>query len=331
MALLDATGFETLSGAGDFFSSFSASVPALSTSYGRNGSVGIQGTHFARNAVKNLGTTVATIVVGFAYKIQTIAAGTSNIFRLLDNGTVQFTMNYGNDGVVHSTGTADTWFIPVGVYMHIEAKITISNTVGEVTVRLNGVQVQHSTGIDTQQTANSYCTQFECMTGNTNTNEIWMDDLTLMDTSGSAFNDFIGDRRIIEQLPTGDGSVHTLTPSTGSNLYPCVDDATPNGDTDYISSSTPGDRALFTFPSLPVVSGSVLGLNVVFVARKDDAGTRTMRGSVKSGGVDASGATLSLGSSYARFAGQFTTNPNTGLPWTIASVNAAEVGVEVVA
>lgn len=331
MALLDATGFETLGTASNFFDSFPASTPSLSTAYGRNGSVGMQGTHFARDAIKNLGTTVTTFICGFAYKIQLLGVGNSTLFRLLDNSNVQFEMYYSNDGIVHCTGTASTWTISTGVYMHIESAVTIGNSTGAVAVRLNGIEVLNVTGIDTQQTGNAYCTQFECLTRNTNNNEVWMDDLTLMDDTGTAFNGFIGDKRIIEQLPTGDGSVVTMTPSTGTDLYACVDDSTPNGDTDYISSSTPGDRALFTFPALPVVTGDVLGMNVVFVGRKDDAGTRTVRGSVRSGGTDANGTTVSLPTSYARLSGQFLTDPDTGSPWTIASVNAAETGVEVVA
>lgn len=330
MAKLDATGFETLASASDFFDTLIGS-PGISTAYGRNGSKGMQGTAFNRQARKNLGKTVSTFIGAFAYKIQSIAAGTSNIMRLVDNGTVQAAMAYGEDGLVHCTGTAATWPIFTGTYMHIEVKCTISSTAGLWIVKVNGDEVFNVSGINTRAgTGNNYCTQFECLTQNTNNHEVYYDDMVLMDNTGSTFNDFIGDKRIVEQLPTGDGSVVTMTPSTGSTLYTTVDEATQNGDTDYIQSATPGERALFTFPALPVVTGQVLSADVLFTARKDDAGTRVLRGSAKSSGVNGNGADVSIGATYFRSRGEFLTDPNTGSAWTVAGVNAAEFGVEVV-
>ena len=69
------------------------------------------------------------------------------------------------------------------------------------------------------------------------------------------------------------------------------------------------------------------------VAEKDDSGTRTIRAAVKSGGTtsdNGSDFALTL-NSYVNFQGLFPTDPNSGVAWTVAGVNAAEFGVKTTA
>ena len=67
------------------------------------------------------------------------------------------------------------------------------------------------------------------------------------------------------------------------------------------------------------------------VARKDDAGSRSLRVVLKSGATTASGATRLLGTSYALYDDRFEVDPATGTAWTNAGVDALQAAVEVVA
>jgi hypothetical protein len=72
-------------------------------------------------------------------------------------------------------------------------------------------------------------------------------------------------------------------------------------------------------------------VQVATIARKDDAGGRSLRAVLKSGATTANGATRVLGTSYAVHEDRFEVNPATGAVWTKAGVDALQAGVEVVA
>jgi len=153
-------------------------------------------------------------------------------------------------------------------------------------------------GIDTQQSGNAYATQAGFGGGANVGGTYDYDDDILMDTSGSTMNDFIGDKRVLEQFPTGDGATMQFTPSTGIDGYAMVDEADPDDDTTYIEDATVGHVARFTFPALPVSTAEVLCADVLWFGKKTDAGTRTVKGSVKSVASTASGADFAMATSY---------------------------------
>ncbi len=74
-----------------------------------------------------------------------------------------------------------------------------------------------------------------------------------------------------------------------------------------------------------------MAVQVATAARKDDAGSRSLRALIRSGATTANGATRVLGTSYALYDDRFETDPATGTAWTKAGVDALEAGVEVTA
>jgi hypothetical protein len=76
---------------------------------------------------------------------------------------------------------------------------------------------------------------------------------------------------------------------------------------------------------------AILALQLATVARKDDAGSRSLRAVLRSDAVTATGATRSLATSYVLYDDPFDTDPATGGNWTRGAVDALEAGVEVVA
>jgi len=159
-----------------------------------------------------------------------------------------------------------------------------------------------------------------------------IDDLFVMDTTGTVFNGFMADRRIQTLIPNADGGVVDWAASSGTDVS-CVDDAlsAQNGDTDYIESSSPGQESRFALSNLPVSPASVDAVMIKLCARKSDAGDRTVRGLVNSSSSEAVGSAVGLTTTYGwKSSGVFLTNPNGSVAWTESAVNALEAGVEVV-
>ena len=112
----------------------------------------------------------------------------------------------------------------------------------------------------------------------------------------------------------------------GAANWMAVSDNPPDDNSSYVTDATIGDIDRYTFPS--IAGSQVFAVAVNLRAEKDDAGTRTIRAAVKSGATLAdNGADFALTlSSYFDFQGIFQTDPNTGVAWTVAGVNAAEFG-----
>lgn len=102
------------------------------------------------------------------------------------------------------------------------------------------------------------------------------------------------------------------------------------GEDTYISDSTIGHISRFVYP--PIIGSAIKTVVVTMRARKDDVSTRSVRGATISGGVvGASGSDLPLLTNYQYVQGMLDTDPNTGVAWTVAAVNAAEFGIKTTA
>ncbi|PYJ07927.1 MAG: hypothetical protein DMF06_14315 [Verrucomicrobia bacterium] len=218
------------------------------------------------------------------------------------------------------------------MWNYLEAKVTIHNTTGAVTIKLNGATILTLTGQNTRASANNSANQFILNNGSVgNGIACFFDDLYLSDSSGSApQNDFLGDCRIDCQFPNADGSNSTWTPSTGTTHYTLVDEATPNT-TDYVESNVIGNKDTWAFQDLSSITGTIYGVQINTAALKDDAGGRSIINTVKSGATNADGATQAMGTSQQYFMDVLPVDPATSAAWTESNFNAAEFGVKVAA
>jgi hypothetical protein len=112
--------------------------------------------------------------------------------------------------------------------------------------------------------------------------------------------------------------------------FATVDDAAQDGDTSYLLGTAAGQKSTFAFEDTAANVVSVKGVQLVTVARKDDAGVRTMAPVVRSGGTDYVGTTVAPGTTYAPALQVYETNPATSAAWTKSGVDGAEFGVQVV-
>lgn len=270
--------------------------------------------------------------VGFACRVPSFGANT--ICQLIDTSTIQLSLSIDAIGrlvVSNGSGTVLGTSAPVinlNVWHYIEFQATINNTTGTYEVRVDMTNVLSGTGADTQNSANASANIVKLTSTQTGTH---FADFYCNDATGSAPNNtFWGDTRIQPLLPSGAGATTQWTPSAGSN-FQNVDDATPDGDTTYNSSSTLNQVDTYAYSNLTPTAGTVFAVQVLTYARKDDAGTRSIAPVIRHSGTDHVGTTQSLSTSYQYHAEIHEENPGTAAAWTIAEVNAAEFGVKLTA
>lgn len=286
---------------------------------------------------------LATATVGLAFQSTATNATSSSIVIFTDSGTTgQFGLglNASNKFFVFrgttSTVVATSATGPVALqWYYLEFQATIHNTTGAYEVKLNGTQLADltATGVNTRSTANNQTTGVYLSSTANPTGFFYCDDLYITDTTGGSNTGFLGEVRVTTIVPTGAGASTQFTPSAGSN-WQNVDEIGTSGtaaDTDYNSSSTAGHIDSFAISSSSI-SGSpaiyAVALNVT--CRKDDVGTRTIRARVKSSAAIGTGTTTTVNSSYGTVRSQFLTDPNTTAAWSVAAVNAMEIGYELV-
>jgi hypothetical protein len=296
----------------------------------------------------------ATAIIGFAYKPVAIpSAAAEPIAILSDSAQDQVALALSPDGSLYvfrptvPSGfmNANTTYQAVlgdlsaagiiqdDLWHYIEWKCEIGNSAA-FSVRVNGVEVIAETGQDTQYTANA---QFRSvgLVGCAGSTSNYYDDFYICDSSegtGSHNDDFLGDCRVVAVLPaTGNGTNTDWTPSTGVDHGAMVDEAPPNDDTDYISSSTVGHQDTFNYPSVGY-TGTVYGVQLNINAKKTDAGLRTIAAVARPASTDFTHATEhAIGTGYQYWSSVWDGNPEDDGAWDASDVDGAEFGVEVTA
>lgn len=282
----------------------------------------------------------ASWVIGFALMVEALPTTSVAVVSLLDVGSAQCDLRVNADGTLSVTrnGTALTGgtsvaAISAGAYYYIEWKVTISDSIaaGSCKVRISGVDaITVATSQDVKNTVNAYATQIRIGHQSGSIAALNFDDLYVCDQSGSTNNDFLGDCRVDTQFPTADGATTNFVPSTGTAHYSLVDEAAPNT-TDYVSSSTAGDRDLYEFSDLTALTAStVYGVQVNSAASKDDAGSRSIALTARSASTNVDGSTQALSTSQLIHNSVFEVD-SASAAWTQTSVNAAQFGVKVAA
>lgn len=281
----------------------------------------------------------STVIVGMAINIDFFAGTTGqNIyFDLTEGGTIHVDLRFDTtnqrfvvtrNGVTLATGdtviSIDTWY-------YIELKVVIHDTTGSFDLRINNVTETWNaanTNVDTRNGGTGVVDRWRGRLSNTSGSAVWIDDLYIVDGAVSGA-DFLGDVRVDTKFPDAAGDNTDFTPSTGSN-YTNVDETDPDGDTTYNESATVGHKDTFSLSDTPGLGATVYGVAHIMRARKTDAGTRELRGLLKSsGGTTTNQTTRSLSDSYVSYF-QHNENVPGGTGWTESDVDGLKAGYEVV-
>lgn len=333
MALLFMDGFEM----GDHLLRYSVSSTATqsaTTRFGTGKSIGTAGS--GPQFIRALSAAVTKCIVGVAIRT-TVGGDTNEViqFRGDAGGTFHISVNIGTSGAItvrrgtgNGTLIASGGVFPFNVWNYLEVSCTISDTVGVVKVRINGVEVISFTG-DTKNAGTNSTIDVVALGASVGTNNCLLDDCYICDDTGSApWNDFLGDVRVATLSPTGAGNSTGLTASVGAN-WTCVDEQ-PYSATDFVSSSVAGTKDTYATADLPAGATAVLGVQLGTIAKKSDAGARSVSLVTRSAGTDYLSTAQALPTSDGWLGAVRPTDPATSAAWTVAAVNAMEIGVQVV-
>lgn len=228
---------------------------------------------------------------------------------------------------------------PVGMmslltYGHIGLEFKWDAATGYFKIYVNGVKQYDSGGVNTTNGFSSG--QWNLITF---TPRGYIDDCYWGDTAveaGNPWNAFLGDCRVEGAVPLSDslgggGFYQQWTPSSGTDFGALVNAIPPNGGATYVASGTIGQKQTFIFPNLSVGAGTVYAVQAMPNMVKDVPGGRQVATLLRSAAADALGQNYGPAQTnykyYPQVLGADIANGNAA--WNIASVNAAQLGVEI--
>lgn len=271
----------------------------------------------------------ATCIVGYAWKPTTINA--NRILRLLHSGVIHLEflqlitgaieVRRGSGGTI--LGTTSAGIITVaGGYHAMEIKMTVDDSAGVVVMKVNGATVLNLTGQDTRNGGTAGWTSVQWFSP---APADW-DDVWICDGTGSANNDFLGDLRVDAHYPNANGNSNQSTPSTGTDRFATVDEATPNSDTDYNTITGVGDKDTLNIQSLVNSGAAVKAVQTSIFCKKTDSGAGSAAAVARQDGVDYDGTSFALGETYGYKVIQPYSLAPDGTAWDETKFNALEVG-----
>lgn len=280
----------------------------------------------------------ATYLCGWAIRAAAPASA-AKFWQLMDSGADQVYLRCNTDltiSLVNGSGAAMTTSssaqkLSPSVIQYIEVLVTVHNTAGAYTVKVDGVTWLSATGVNTRNTANNTANQVQLAWSVVSSGSMDVDDYYIADDAGSINNTFLGPVKIECLRPNAVGNTTQLSPTGAANNWDCVNDTTPDDDSTYVADGTVGHKDTYGMTDLAQTAGTVCGVQSLLRARKDDLSTRQICAVYRSGGNDYDGSTVTLASGYADYLEVKEANPDTTNPWTIAEVNAAEMGLKIVA
>lgn len=343
MTLIFADGFDLYADRNDVFKTGWAALDVslgFSTSDGRFGGGCLVGNTASSIVCPVLLPLGSTVIVCFAYYFNNLS-NTGATFRAVVSGRTQgntslFSVEsnnvgtlrvFGQSGVQIGTDVSSVFSNQTWHWVEVKAVVGTTNSDGAIEVRVDGNTVYSQTGIDTFNNANSVLDHlyFAGRAGG----GIRIDDVIIMDGTGSTMNDYLGDTRIDTLIPNSNGSLTDWAASSGSQ-YQCVDDVLggANDNTDYVSIASTGklDLQMSNIVGNPAVIHAV---QTRARASKLNVGTRTFRTNLLSGAAVENGPVTGIGIGYSWMRnGIFHQDPNGNIPWSKAAVDALQVQLE---
>lgn len=294
-------------------------------------------------ATKRL-TATPELVVGMALRINPVTPAHPFLIFMdnyvpqcslwVDPTTFTITMRTGRGTDPGDITLVDTNYVaPLTLWIYLEVKVTIG-IAGSVEIRIDGQTVGLATGIQTQQTGNSYTNRF-AVTGvaQFSGGSVSVDDLYVINpTDATGLVNFIGEVKIQTKYPNADGNQNDWTRSAGS---PSTNYTQVNAtNTSYIETNVYNTSGVLNAKDLYniqdfVVTGSIFAVQENLSFRKDDVGNKSICPLLRTASVEYEGATTFSYSDYTHTSKMWEVNPGDGLPWQLTDLNAAEFGIKV--
>ena len=235
---------------------------------------------------------------------------------------------YGNGA--NLLGSTRNFVLTTGVWSYVELKIKIGDSDGFAVIHVNGVNEPTTPDLSSGQ--NTHGDGVSHAIGNVSIGvSPWggaVDDLYVLDTSGTLNNDFLGDVRVDSHYPTTPAGAHSeWTRSTGADQWATVDEPSNPNITDYNSTLTLNAIDTLNIQDLKPAGGTIKAVQTLIYHSKADAGDAFMVPVMRSGGVDYEGATVAPSAdSWIYTLTAYEQNPSGPHDWDETDFNAIEVG-----
>lgn len=300
----------------------------------RTRSLGLQNTWTVGYGFRHVS---ATVTDDPDMHILIVKRGTSEQFRVdwrQHTGNTWKLQVYRGATLIGETGA----FVPVS-WHYLEFQFTVDPTGGtasSIEIRVNTQVELNISSIDLADTGLAGADVFEINCQGPTLN---FDDLYILDSTGSINNDFLGDSVIEGRRPTADSTPLDWNLENGGfgsvdEHWEALDATTCSGtvNTQYIWSDVVNDQDLLSFNALSFITGQIHCVQVMSDARLDAVGSREFKHLIRSNAtIYSPGPNHTVASTNTQnFFDVFEVDPDTGVKWTIAGVNAAEFGVELV-
>jgi hypothetical protein len=240
----------------------------------------------------------------------------------------------GPTGTILATSTLV--FTP-SVWHYVEMSLTVDDATGTCIVRVDSVEWINFTG-DTRNAGTSTLIDGVRFYGANNIGyEPKIDDIYATNgtddtaTTGRPDNAFLGDIKVEPLYPNGNGASSQWVGSDADsvNNYLLVDEAGVPNTADYVGTATDGNRDLYDLFPVSAGTATVLALRPNVYAAKSDAGSAAIKMLIReSSGTVTAEAAQALSVSYQPYYGLMRTTKPSGGAWTVAEVNALQVGLE---
>lgn len=241
-------------------------------------------------------------------------------------------------GVTISIGT--DWFIYVdGVQTSYQCELNIWNFV-EMRFDLDNSKFQlwmTETMVLEKATTNPvfdfYELRAQLITGAGSGMMMHADDLYLLDGAGTYNNERIGKCNTLSRYPTADDT-KGMTPDSGATNFSRVNQPTPDGDSSFVSSNTPGATDLYTNTTAftTVDDAAIRAITIAPSVRMLEPDSLSVTAVVKVGTSEAVGYRMKLkAASYTSEKHIFEVSPATNLPWTPTEALNVKFGQRILA
>ena len=221
--------------------------------------------------------------------------------------------------------------VTAGPWKFLEFRCKQHPTLGEVELRESGITIASATGLNTGSVAISEVNWNSAPTSD----DIFVDDLYVLDTTGSApQNTFLGDTRVTVLRPKANGTNNNFTPTGAANNFQAVDETLSDQDATFVEAGQLGAKEDYdnqAFSDLGLAPGTIFAVQVVNSTKKTDAGRLDYRDKMVVAGTSFDNGTdvISTSGTYKMTTFVRDTDPSDDGAWTEAKVAAVGSGIEI--
>jgi hypothetical protein len=218
--------------------------------------------------------------------------------------------------------------ITKSTWVSIEWHLKIADSGGISEVKVDGI-ADVTTGLtDTKPGADTTVDNLY-ISANTGAGTLYIDDIAINDTTGGVDDSWCGDGKVIILTPNaaGDATQWSTFP-TGTANYADVDDIPSDSDTTYVYSSGTNAYDLYNLPASGLSNVTINRVWAEARAKDTVAEGGTVSLLLKTNDMIATGSSQSLLTTYTKqvLGDVYTTNPQSGVAWSVVELDALQVG-----